>query len=363
MVGAIIVKRSHWLGFRWEKHGLGGAAGQDELDDLLLLGVQDSRQGTAEQSLIQRTRSIGSTTVAEAISPGGPLVSLWSVRGAPHAHRLTHLNFVRDALRPQVTDDGGAEFIGAVDDVAAALSTVVSGPTSKSDASTWVTEHVSPAVVEWCERCKADHVPEALFRAAGRQAQIVLGPEERRVTILHPTPDHPQKMIDHPRLKVLNAYFRVNGPTTRTQFRDWSASGSDATADLWNEVDDDLVRVQVDDRRYDLPASLMDEVGRSPEPHGVVLVPPNDPYLRQVDRTLLVPNSKRRYEVWRPLSGPGALLVDGEVAGTWRYRRGDRTLAIVPFERLAPAQRNHAEESARLVAEAVNGEAPHVTWD
>lgn len=239
----------------------------------------------------------------------------------------------------------------------------MTGPTSKSDASSWVTKRVSHAVVVWCERCKADHVPDALFRAAGRQAQIVLGPEERRVTMLYPTPDHPQRTIDHPGLELLNAYFRVNGPTTRTQFRDWLASGPGAMANLSNELDDDLVRVQVDDRRYDLPASLVDEVGRGPEPRGVVLVPPNDPYLRQVDRTLLIPNSKRRHAVWRPLSGPGALLVDGEVAGTWRYRRGDRTVAITAFERLVPAQRNHAEESARLVAEAGNDEVPSVTWD
>jgi hypothetical protein len=61
------------------------------LDDLLLLGFQGSRHGGAEQSLIQRTSRIGSTSVTEAISPDGPLVSLWSVRGAPHAHRVTQL--------------------------------------------------------------------------------------------------------------------------------------------------------------------------------------------------------------------------------------------------------------------------------
>lgn len=100
MVGTITVQRPHWLGYRWKKHGFGSATGtgKDELNDLLLLGVQDSRQGTAEHSLIQRTRSIGSTTVAEAISPHGPLVTLWSVRGAPHAHHVTHLNFIRNAL-------------------------------------------------------------------------------------------------------------------------------------------------------------------------------------------------------------------------------------------------------------------------
>ena len=59
----------------------------EDLDDLLLLGLQASRQADAEQSLIQRTRRIGSTGVARAMRPDGPLVNLWPVRGAPHARR------------------------------------------------------------------------------------------------------------------------------------------------------------------------------------------------------------------------------------------------------------------------------------
>jgi hypothetical protein len=104
-------------------------------------------------------------------------------------------------------------------------------------------------------------------------------------------------------------------------------------------------------------------VAGSPDPRGAALVPPNDPYLRQVDRTLLVPDSRRRQEVWRPLSGPGALLLDGEVAGTWRYRRGDRSVSITPFERPGRPQRIAAEQSAFLIAEALNAAAPAVSWN
>jgi hypothetical protein len=103
----LIVDRGHWLGFRWRGHGLDGRAGSKVLDDLLLLGVQGSRQGGAEQSLIQRAPVVGAKSVTEAISPDGPLVSLWSVRGAPHAHRVTHLNVVRDALAPGAPTTAG----------------------------------------------------------------------------------------------------------------------------------------------------------------------------------------------------------------------------------------------------------------
>ena len=321
MAGAVTVGRAQWLGFRWQGHGLDGDARQDVLDDLLLLGFQGSRQAGAAQSLVQRTGRFGSTGGTEAITPDGPLVSLWSVRGAPHAHRVTQLDFVRDALAPQESDEGGAGYVEAVEEVAAALSAVVTAPMSKSKASSAVTDRVPASLVQWCARCEADHVPDGLFRAAGRQGQIVLGPEEQRATMLYPTPDHAQEKVDHPRLALLRAYFRVNGPTSRTLFRDWMDGGTAATAELWTELGDELVRVQVDGRRYDLPAALVDAVRTAPKPDGVVLVPPNDPYLRQVDRTLLVPDSKRRQ---RGVAGP---VRTGSAAGR---RRGGRHLALPP---------------------------------
>ncbi|MGH3386360.1 MAG: DNA glycosylase AlkZ-like family protein [Nocardioidaceae bacterium] len=363
MVGLVTVDRAQWLGFRWQGHGLDGPSRTDALDDVLLLGVQGSRLAGAEQSLIQRTSTVGSTDVAAAISPHGPLVSLWSVRGAPHAHRLTQLDFVRDALAPRESDEGGAAYVAAVEEVAAALSAIVTSPTSKAAASTAVTERVPAPLVQWCERCQADHVPDGLFRAAGRQGQIVLGPDEQRATMLYPTPDHPQASVDHPRLKLLQAYFRVNGPTSKTLFRDWMEGSSEATAALWDELGGQPVRVRVDNRRYDLPEALVDAVLAAPTADGVVLVPPHDPYLRQVDRTLLVPDRTRRHQVWRALSGPGALLVDGEVAGTWRYRRSNHQMTITVFDTLGSARRKMAERSAHRIARATGDDQPTVSWE
>jgi hypothetical protein len=362
MAGPIKVDRDQWLGYRWLRHGLDGRAGAGVVNDLLLLGIQGSRGSGAEQALIQRTSRIAAKRVATAIGLDGPLVSLWSVRGAPHAHRVSHLDFVRDALAPRESDEGGARYLEAVGEVATALRAVVKGPTSKATASREVTDRVPASLVTWCPRCQADHVPEGLFRVAGRQAQIVLGPEEQRATMLHPPPKQRQEKVKQPPLSLLNAYFRVNGPTTRTLYRDWTDGDAGAVADLWSEVGDDLVRVQVDNKRYDMPEAVLTQMQQAARPAGVVLVPPNDPYLRQVDRTLLVPEAKRRQQVWKALSGPGALLVDGEVAGTWRYRRTEGDLTISPFGRLVPAQRRQAEQNAELVAAATGDESPTVTW-
>jgi hypothetical protein len=339
------VDRARWLGHRWRRHGLGaGDPVGSALDDLLLLGFQDSRGGGAAQSIAARTSHL------EAITVDGPLVVMWSVRGAPHAHRLDDIDLVRDALAPAPTDEGGPAYVDAVGEVAAALSAVVTGPTPKGTASHEVKARVSPGLVRMCPTCEVEHVNDGLFRAGGRAAQLVLDPEERRSTMLHPAPPHPGRPVGHPRGALLDTFLRVNGPTTRTVFRDWSGMGTETVAGLWPET----VRVTVDGRRLELPEALREEVDGAPDAEGVVLVPPHDPYLRQVDRTLLVPDGARRREVWRALSPPGAVLVDGEVAGTWRYRRSDKALTVTPFERLSRAA---VEDGARRVVGA-----PTVLW-
>jgi hypothetical protein len=358
----ITIDRSRWLGYRWQRHGLAGGSSKDVLDDLLLLGLQDSRPVGSTQSLFARASKIGSTGVANAITPDGPLVTMWSVRGAPHTHRVNQLDVARDALAPQETDDGGKAFVKAVEEVADALRAVVKSRTAKGDASAEVARRVSNSLVNWCERCKARHVPDGVFRAAGRQAQVVLGPEEQRATILYPKPKHKQDKAGDPRLDLLEAFFRVNGPTTRNTYREWMDGGTATVGEVWEKLGDGLVRVQVDGKRHDLPEALVSAVSKASKPSGVALVPPSDPYLKQVDRTLLVPEARRRKEIWKALSGPGALLIDGEVAGTWRYRRSDKELTITPFDSVPAAQRAKAEESAALVAEATGDDQPTVTW-
>lgn len=91
----------------------------------------------ASTPLSQRASRIGDTSLANAISPKGPLFTMRPVRGAPHAHRASQLDIVRDALAPLDTDEGGQAFVEAVAEVATALKETVFKPTSKGDASKW----------------------------------------------------------------------------------------------------------------------------------------------------------------------------------------------------------------------------------
>jgi hypothetical protein len=76
-------------------------------------------------------------------------------------------------------------------------------------------------------------------------------------------------------------------------------------------------------------------------------LPSGDAYflLQGVDRELLVPDADRRRALWTPRVWPGGLLVEGELAGTWR--RAHETVTIQTWRRLSRAARDVVEKEAK----------------
>jgi hypothetical protein len=86
------------------------------------------------------------------------------------------------------------------------------------------------------------------------------------------------------------------------------------------------------------------------------LLPSGDAFylLQGIDRELLVPDVKRRGELWTSRVWPGAVLVDGEVAGVWR--RANTDLSIDAWRRLSRAERAAVEaEAASLPLPGLRG--------
>lgn len=86
------------------------------------------------------------------------------------------------------------------------------------------------------------------------------------------------------------------------------------------------------------------------------LLPSGDAYflLHGVDRELLVPDAARRGALWTSRVWPGAVLVAGEVVGTWRRAQAD--LTIQPWRRLSRAERDAVEaEAASLPLPGIEG--------
>lgn len=110
-------------------------------------------------------------------------------------------------------------------------------------------------------------------------------------------------------------------------------------------------------RQAGLPADRLDALRAARPAPGVRLLPPGDPFLQGRDRDVLVPEKPHQKQLWRIIGNPGALLVDGEVAGVWRAKmagRGALEVTVTPFDgRPLPARvRRELDAEAAVVAAA-----------
>ena len=81
---------------------------------------------------------------------------------------------------------------------------------------------------------------------------------------------------------------------------------------------------------------------------------------------MLVPEAAARKTLWPALGAPGAVLVDGEIAGAWRARAaGKRRLriAVSPFGGVFPPDRAAISEQAAIVAQVRGIEEVSVEYD
>ncbi|WP_367132257.1 crosslink repair DNA glycosylase YcaQ family protein [Saccharothrix sp. HUAS TT1] len=276
----------------------------------------------------------------------------WSVRGAPHWHRtadvpalaarlwpLSDADAVTRMGRPPVEDG-----LAALHEVASALREVVTGPMTKGEASSRLTPLVRPELTGWCRGCDATHVLDPVFRLAALPAGLRFDPAARTVTFvpLEGRADVPRTSSGFGAL--IGDYLRLHGPAGPSEVAAYFGAPVREVKDAWP---DDLVALS---KRAWLPADRVAAFEDPPEPELVRLLPPLDPYLNARDRDLLVPDKAHQKQVWRVLGRRGALLVDGDVLGTWQARAvGPRLeVKVSPFVPLDVGM--FAEEAARLAA-------------
>lgn len=82
---------------------------------------------------------------------------------------------------------------------------------------------------------------------------------------------------------------------------------------------------------------------------GVRLLPSGDNHVLRWDREreLQVADETRRADLWTTRVWPGALLVDGELAGTWR--RSNTKMTVTPWRGLDDDTRAAVEAEARTL--------------
>jgi len=125
-------------------------------------------------------------------------------------------------------------------------------------------------------------------------------------------------------LDVVRGYLRLLGPATPAQI---GGSLDAPVREVRARRPADAVDVTVDGESRWVLGEDTDLLGAEP-PSVTRLLGPFDLFLQARDRSLLVPDPARAKELWPTLGRPGAVLADGEIAGTRRPRKAGARLDV-----------------------------------
>jgi hypothetical protein len=344
--------RRQVLDLRVHAQQLGRASGDLADTAVLDLGVQDTGPDGGLWALALRGVDVAALT-------GDELVTVWTIRGAPHLYRRADLSGVAAATAPFSDADAGKRIfdaskplkaagisnLEALDTVAAAMRSVVTAPMVKGEMSGRLTALLPEPYLRFCRPCDATHVFEMPFRLAALRAGLELEPGTSP-PVLRPVPGLTAAETVPPHLDVVRGQLRLLGPATPKLVAGYLDAPVKDVQARWPE---DAVEVTVDGERRWLLAEDADRLDDVPPATGVSLLGPFDLFLQARDRPLLVEDPDRTKALWPVLGRPGAVLADSEIAGTWRPRKAGSSLTVA-VELWAPVPREAVTEGAERLA-------------
>lgn len=359
------VSREQVIAYRIEAQQLHRTGTQARSLAVLDIGVQDA---AGEQARLAFDARLPKPPREDLFGPDSSLALVWSLRGAPYVHRRGELNALARALYPLSEADAAGRLnetgpsvqragITALDQfrtAADAMREAVRKPTAKGAASTAVTKAVPKVMRRECRACKTSHISDSAMRSTFLAAGLELQPDTSPPVLQR---RKGARLASSPDLKalgtLLRAYLRLLGPATPVQVADYLGA---RRADVDQAWPDDLVEVQVGKAKAWLPPECSKLLASPPDADLVRLLGAFDPYLQARDRDLIVPDKAVQKALWPVLGRPGAVFVDGEVAGTWRPKASGKklTLVVEEFAPLPAPVREQLEAEAERVG-AVRG--------
>lgn len=166
------------------------------------------------------------------------------------------------------------------------------------------------------------------------------------------------------RLELVRRYLHYLGPGTSAGFANWAGIKPRFTGSNFEALQGELVPVKTSFGEAFILASDEESFRTVVEPPAPArLLPSGDPFwlFHGEARALVVPEPRLRDELWTPRVWPGAILVDGEIAGTWR-RAGHR-LAAHPWRKFSATEIDAVEAEAASLPLPDLDRPVEVSWE
>ncbi len=353
------------LAFRIARAGL-AARDAPGLAAAAVCPASDVARDAALLALAARAEGVTRAGYERAVD-AGELVVAHSLRGAIHAHAPGDEGLVGRALLARddaelaaqlghqvqrLTAEHGLAPTAALAEVAAATQDALAGGRRLDRVALHaeLRERVSAPLLPWCRSCRSQHVAPMLWRHATVAAGARL--DARRRYVLGDAGGDPPAASD-----AVRRFLRCHGPSRPAELAEWAGLAPAHARRVWAELAGELAEVRAGGTRgwvlrEDLPA-----LASPPAAAGVRLLPPGDPVLQRPNRALLAPDPGVRARLFRPVASPGAVLVDGRLAGLWRAKAKGRCTELA-VEPLGPLPRPALEEEAERVTALRGADGP-----
>ncbi len=203
------------------------------------------------------------------------------------------------------------------------------------------------AALPFGEAGRALGEPPNRLRYAAPTGRLLLRWDGARQPIVWTVPA-PEVSAEDAREELARRWLHVSGPGTSDDYAQWAGIPRRVAATTFANMSEELLCVRTPIGEGWILVDDEDVVRRKPPEaaSSVRLLPSGDPYtlLHGRQRDLLVGDARRRDALWPARVWPGALLIGGEVVGTWRRAGG--VVTIDAWERLADSMRDAVEAEA-----------------
>ena len=203
--------------------------------------------------------------------------------------------------------------------------------------------------------------PNSLRYAAPTGTVLIRWEGARQPTIWTVPP--PEMDPTEARLELARRHLHVFGPTTATAFAQWAGIRTPLGHATFDALGVSLMPVRTPIGEAWILASDEATIRARHEPvAGARLLPSGDSYflLQGADRELLVPEPDRRGALWTSRVWPGAVLLNGELVGTWR--RADMNVTVQPWQHLTEPEREAIRAEADSLPLPASSNAIRVNW-